>query len=73
MEVFGDASTEQCAASDVTPHRVNLVPADRDCKGIGFPVRWFHTFVKKFLLNNVIAGNRKKWYSAIEYQYGVVK
>lgn len=37
------SSTEQCAATDATPHRVRLVPADRACKGIGFPVRWLHT------------------------------
>lgn len=39
------SSTEQCAATGVTPHRVRLVPADRACKGIGFPVRWFHTYL----------------------------
>lgn len=31
------SSTEQCAAAGATPHRVRLVPADRACKGIGFP------------------------------------
>ena len=36
-------STEQCAATGATPHRVRLVPADRACKGIGLPVRWSHT------------------------------
>lgn len=39
------SGTEQCAATSVTPHRVRLVPADRACKVIGFPVRWFHTFI----------------------------
>lgn len=38
------SGTEQCAATGATPHRVRLDPADRDCKGIGLPVRWFHTF-----------------------------
>ena len=39
------SNTEQCAATGTTPHRVRLVPADRACKDIGFPVRWFHTFI----------------------------
>lgn len=39
------SSTEQCAATGVTPHRVRLVPADRAIKGVGFPVRWFHTYL----------------------------
>lgn len=38
-------STEQCATTVMTPRRLRLVPADRACKGIGFPVRWFHTFI----------------------------
>lgn len=41
---FG-SSTEQCVATCLTPHRVILVPADRACKGIGFPVRWLHTYL----------------------------
>lgn len=40
--VFG-FSTEQCAATSVTPRKVRLVPADRACIVIGFPVRWLHT------------------------------
>ena len=37
------SSTERCAATGATPRRVRLVPADRACKGVGFPVRWYHT------------------------------
>lgn len=42
-------STEQCAATGATPHRSRLVPADRACKVIGFPVRWFHTLYSHIL------------------------
>lgn len=38
-------STEQCATTVMTPRRLRLDPADRACKGIGFPVRWFHTYI----------------------------
>ena len=43
------ASTEQCAAPGATPHRVILVPADRDCKGIGLLCDGsIHSYSKRF-------------------------
>lgn len=49
-------STEQCATTGSTPRRMRLVPADRACKGIGFPVRWFHTLIVFFNSHIVLKG-----------------